>query len=106
MFIYCYTISHLFSLCVIRTTDYEYHTNRKHVKTCSNSTNSSAMLSVVDTLMTVSMFKMGYEIFSDSAKLSSTLVPSIKSDPSLRLGQSRPLYEPQPLEIIFENLVI
>ena len=32
---------------------------------------------------TLSMFKMGYEIFSNCAKLSSALVPRIKSDRSL-----------------------
>ena len=32
---------------------------------------------------TVSMFKMGYEIFSNCTKLSSALVPRIKNDRSL-----------------------
>ena len=33
---------------------------------------------------TFSMFKMGYEIFSNCAKLSSSLVPRIKNDHSLK----------------------
>ena len=35
---------------------------------------------------TVSIFKMGYEIFSNCAKLSSALVPKVQSDRSLRGG--------------------
>ena len=39
---------------------------------------------------TISMFKMGYKMFSDCAKLSSALVPRIKSDRSLNPSFLRP----------------
>ena len=34
---------------------------------------------------TVSMFKMGYEIFSNCAKVSSAIVPRVKNDCSLKM---------------------